>query len=123
MEFESLRPEGANRTITFYEASGRLQMVDRIDEGRNRLSYNQVVYDSLITNTFSISEGQPLSARVRCDRQIEISRGDWQTRVETSSVMTSDVSHFHLTNTLDAYEGQTRVFTKSWSRAIPREWV
>jgi hypothetical protein len=60
---------------------------------------------------------------VQCNRQVEISRGDWHTRVETLSVMTGDASHFHLTNVLDAYEGQTRVFTKSWARAIPREWV
>jgi hypothetical protein len=37
--------------------------------------------------------------------------------------MTSDSGHFYLTNVLDAYEGQVRIFTKSWTRAIPRECV
>jgi hypothetical protein len=77
----------------------------------------------VITNIFSIVEGQPTSARVECKRQIEISRGDWETRVETSSVMTSDRHDFYLTNILDAYEGQVRVFTKSWTRKIRRELV
>jgi putative CocE/NonD family hydrolase len=122
-EFENIRPEGSRRTFTYDVGTGRLQMVDCIDEGRNRLSRNGTVYDSLITNKFSIIEGQPLSARVQCDRKVEISRGDWNTRVETSSVMTSDANHFHLTNVLDAYEGQVRVFTKSWTRQIPREGV
>ena len=122
-EFENLRPDNSTRTFTYDVVAGRLQMLDRIDEGRNRLLGSDTVYDSVITNTFSIIEGQPLSARVQCNRQVEISRGDWQTRVETLSVMTSDASHFHLTNVLDAYEGQVRVFTKSWSRKIPREWV
>ena len=97
-------------------------MMDRIDDGRNRLS-NGIIYDSVITNIFSIVEGQPTSASVQCKRQIEISRGDWETRVETSSVMTSDKDYFHLTNILDAYEGQVRVFTKSWTRKIRREMV
>jgi hypothetical protein len=97
-------------------------MVDRIDDGRNRLS-NGIIYDSVITNIFSIIEGQPLSAKVECKRQIEISRWDWQTRVETSSVMTSDKEYFYLTNLLDAYEGQVRVFTKSWTRKIHRDMV
>ena len=123
LQFDSLRPEASQRSIVYDQPAGRLQMVDRIDEGRNRLRYNGTVYDSIITNTFSILEGQPLSARVQCDRQIEISRDDWKIRVETLSVMTSDATHFHLTNILDAYEGQVRVFTKSWTRAIPREWV
>jgi hypothetical protein len=122
LDFESLRPEDGTRTFTYDVTKGRLQMVDRIDDGRNRLS-NGIIYDSVITNTFSIMEGQPTSARVECKRQIEISRGDWQTRVETSSVMTSDKDYFHLTNILDAYEGQVRVFTKSWTRKIHREMV
>jgi hypothetical protein len=122
LEYESLRPEDGTRTFTYDVTRGRLQMSDRIDDGRNRLS-NGIIYDSVITNSFSILEGQPTSARVECQRQIEISRGDWQTRVETSSVMTSDHDHFYLTNVLDAYEGQVRVFTKSWTRKIRREMV
>jgi len=122
LEYESLRPEDASRTFTFDEVSSQLQMVDRIDEGRNRLS-NGMIYDSVSVNKFSIIEGEPTSARVECTRQIELSRDDWITKVETLSVMTSDREYFHLTNVLDAYEGQTRVFTKSWTRKIRRELV
>jgi hypothetical protein len=123
LEYESLRPDVSTRTITHDPVTGRLQMLDRTDEGRNLLQPSGIIYDSVITNTYSITEGQPLSARVQCDRKIEISRGDWQTRVETTSVMTSDADSFHLTNVLDAYEGQVRVFTKSWSKKIRREEV
>jgi uncharacterized protein len=123
LEFESLRPEASTRTITRDPATGSLQMLDRTDEGRNLLKPSGILYDSVITNTYSITEGQPLSARVQCDRKIEISRDTWQTRVETTSVMTSDAEYFHLTNVLDAYEGPVRVFTKSWSRKIRREEV
>lgn len=122
LEFESLRPEDANRVFAYDSVKGRLEMTDRIDDGRNRLS-NGMIYDSLIINKFSIVEGQPTSASVECTRQIELSRDDWVTRVETKSVMTSDQEHFHLTNVLDAYEGQARVFTKSWTRKIRRELV
>jgi hypothetical protein len=116
LEYEPLRPEDATRTITHDVVSGRLQMVDRIDDGRNRILSNDLVHDSVTTNIFSIVEGQPLSARVQCNRQIELCRGNWHTRVETTSIMTSDLNHFHLTNVLDAYEGDVRVFTKSWTR-------
>jgi hypothetical protein len=122
LEFESLRPEDANRTFTYDVVKKHLQMVDRIDDGRNRLS-NGIIFDSVITNSFSILEGQPTSARVECKRQIGISRGDWVTRVETSSVMTSDGDYFHLTNILDAFEGPVRVFTKSWTSKIRRDMV
>jgi len=122
LEYASLRPEDGTRTFTYDVTKGCLQMTDRIDDGRNQLS-NGIIYDSVITNIFSIVEGQPTSASVQCKRQIEISRGAWQTRVETFSVMTSDKDHFYLTNLLDAYEGQVRVFTKSWTRKIRREML
>jgi putative CocE/NonD family hydrolase len=122
LEFEILRPEDANRTFTYDSVKGQLQMVDRIDDGRNRLS-NGIIYDSMITNIFSILEGQPTSARVECKRQIEVSRDDWVTRVETSSVMTSDKNYFLLTNVLNAFEGPVRVFTKSWTSKIHRDMV
>jgi mRNA degradation ribonuclease J1/J2 len=123
LEFESLRSEESTRKITYDVTTGRLQMIDRVDDGRKRLSYNGIVYDSILVNTYSIIEGEPLSARAQCDREIEISRESWQTRVETHSVMTSDAGHFYLTNVLDAYEGQVQVFTKSWTRVIPRDCV
>jgi hypothetical protein len=123
LEYEVLRPESSYRTVT-HDVTGRcLQLVDQVDEGRNSILSNGIIRDSVLTNSFSISEDQPLSARVECSRQIEISRGDWQTRLETMSIMTSDYSHFHLTNILEAYEGQVRVFTKTWTRSIPREFV
>ncbi|HHW74398.1 MAG TPA: CocE/NonD family hydrolase [Firmicutes bacterium] len=118
-----LRPEGSSRNLQYDVAAQRLQIIDCIDEGRLRLADNDLVYDSTLENIYSIVEGEPLSARVRCTRCIEISRGDWITRVKTLSVMTSDENHFHLTNVIDAYEGEVRVFTKSWATAIPREHV
>lgn len=123
LECEVLRPETSQRTISYEETSGRLRMTDCIDEGRQRISPNGLEYDSVITNIFSIVEGQPLSAQVQCERKIEICRGEWQTRIQTYSLMTSDAEFFHLTNTLDAYEQNVRVFTRSWTKKIPRNWV
>ncbi len=122
LEHEVLRTEDASRTLRYEVTTGRLEMVDTFDEGRNRLS-NGLVYDSRVTNTFSIVDKQPTSASVECKREIEISRDDWNTRVETSSLMTSDKEFFHLTNVLNAYEGAVRVCTKSWARKIRRDMV
>lgn len=123
LDSEWLRLDGSSRNVQYDVTTRQLQMIDRFDEGRRRITGNGLVYDSVIVNTFSITEGEPLSARVECNRRIEISRGDWVTRVETMSVMTSDATNFHLTNVLDAYEGQVRVFTKSWTSAIRRQSV
>ena len=57
------------------------------------------------------------------DLTIKIGRGDWRTRVETNSFMTADAATFRVTNMLDAYEGDTRVFSKTWTFTVPRDLV
>ncbi len=78
---------------------------------------------AVLVGAGTIIADDPLSAQVRCERTIGIGRGEWQTRVETSSVMTADAQAFHVTNLLDAYERNTRVFTKTWTFKVAREWV
>jgi len=37
--------------------------------------------------------------------------------------MSADADTFYITNVLDAYEGNTRVFTRTWHIQIPRHLV
>ena len=74
-----------------------------------------------IRDRFSITEGDPLSVVLRSERTAMLARGDWRIRVETVSTMTGDAEAFHLTNAVEAYEGEARVFTRSWTRRIPRD--
>lgn len=50
-------------------------------------------------------------------------RGDWNTEIHTRTVLTSTRTHFRLSATLDAYEGDSRVFSKTWNELIPRYFV
>jgi hypothetical protein len=50
-------------------------------------------------------------------------RGDWAVRTITRTVLTCDPDNFYLRAELDAYEGDTRVFSKNWFRTIPRDLV
>lgn len=74
-------------------------------------------------DSFSIMEGDPLSATAESKRSYHLQRGDWRVEVVTSSTMTSDESSFLLTNSLDAYEGNTRVFSEQWVKQVPRDHV
>jgi putative CocE/NonD family hydrolase len=70
---------------------------------------------------FSIVEGDPLSARVECERTIAIGRGDWQTRVEMRASMSADAEAFHVTGTLDVFEGDRPVASRAHAARIPRD--
>jgi len=58
-----------------------------------------------------------------CERTVVIARDGWRTRTETRSRMTSSADSFFLVNTVEAYEGTSQVFAKTWSATIPRDLV
>jgi hypothetical protein len=50
-------------------------------------------------------------------------RGEWTVRTTTRTVLTADATHFHIRAELDAYEGEARIYSESWSRTLPRDLV
>ncbi len=120
---EVLRRESREREVRRDDIRSRVQLTDRKDKGAVRFSASGLEYDVVSTETFTIVEGDPLSAEVRCDWVIKIGRGDWRTRVETTSLMSSDAERFLVTNILHAYEGNARVFAKTWHFSVPRNGV
>lgn len=106
--------ETCEQTITATPADGT--MVDRAD-GLTRTGRD--------LNRFRLTEGDPLSATVECEREETIGRGEWATRVRTWSRMTADTSEFLVVNRLCAYEGsgerEREVFSRSWTLTVPRD--
>lgn len=120
---EQLRVDARQRTVEHDLIENRWSLVDQLDGGLLRLEADGLTFGSTETNRYTIVEGDPLSAMVRCDRMIHLGRDAWQTRIESSSLMSADAEQFHVSNTLDAYEGHTRVFTKTWHCTVPRDLV
>ncbi|GAA3744141.1 hypothetical protein HDA32_002421 [Spinactinospora alkalitolerans] len=54
---------------------------------------------------------------------MRFTRGDWDVRTVTRTVLTSDAKEFHLHAQLDAYEGQERVASRNWTAAVPRDHI
>ena len=50
-------------------------------------------------------------------------RGNWTVRTETRTVLTSSATHFQILADLDAYEGDKRIYCKSWEQTIPRDFI
>jgi putative CocE/NonD family hydrolase len=73
------------------------------------------------TYTYRADEYGSLSGETRWTRKF--SRGDWQVRTVTRTYLTSDETSFRIRADLDAYEGPSRVFSRSWDSRIPRKLV
>ena len=70
-----------------------------------------------------IVAGDPLSATVTCERHFGVGRGDWRASVRTTSTMSATANIFQVTNVVDAYLGEDRVFTRTWHAELPRDCV
>jgi hypothetical protein len=71
--------------------------------------------------SLSITEGDPNSSVWRVESSIHTRRGAWDTRLMTSSELTSTAEEFHLKEGIKAIEGEKVVFERSWDQRILRE--
>ena len=74
---------------------------------RALLTDSGIEMEELEVDRFTITEGAPLSARVRSERRAGYSRAadGWAVRLESHSEMTADATDFHVWTALTAFEG------------------
>ncbi len=117
---EVLRPATVKRTISHDVITGTHELTLSTDNGRIRYPgsshdklANSHIYEDKYTVIYTISEDDLRAAQVRCTWTLGLDYGEHRTHIATVSTMTADATRFHVSNQLDAYEGQTRVFTSS----------
>ncbi len=71
---------------------------------------------SYSSNNYDTVRGEVVSRR-------SFQRNGSELSTVTRTVLTSTRTHFKITATLDAFEGDARIFSKSWDEDIPRELV
>jgi len=101
------------RAITHRTANDGIRHLDDID----------LDVGSWRDSHYSIAPDDPLSAKVDISSRRLYRRDDWNIGSETRIIMTANETHFIVTATLDAFDGNRRVFAKSWSLEVPRDHV
>ncbi|MFF8642802.1 CocE/NonD family hydrolase [Streptomyces sp. NPDC015345] len=54
---------------------------------------------------------------------MSFARDDWDVSVRTRTVLRCDEDGFLVDATLDGYEGERRVFSRTWNETVPRDWL
>nr|WP_298380394.1 CocE/NonD family hydrolase [uncultured Halomonas sp.] len=93
------------------------------DEGSYRLDNIDLTIAAKVTERYSYAYGHYDSLSGWTEWKRTFRRGDWQVRTVARTLMTSNAEHFRMRATLDAYEGESRIFSKSWDEEIPRDLV
>lgn len=76
--------------------------------------------EALGSERYSIADDDPAQARSEARRRAAFRRGDWQAAVVTRSVLTAEGEDWRFVARIEAYEGGTQLFARSWDLAIPR---
>ena len=108
------------RLVTHDLGTGSVDVVRKSHEAK-LLADTGLVKRRRRVETYSISPSDPLSAEVSTESTSTLSRGEWHVRVEARSRLTADATSFHVTNTVEAFEGETRVFADSRTLSVPRD--
>ncbi|MCP1366461.1 CocE/NonD family hydrolase, partial [Halomonas sp. BBD48] len=93
------------------------------DQGTFRLDDIDLELTSRVVERYSYAYGNYDSLSGWTEWERSFRRGDWMVRSVTRTLMTSNADSFRLRATLDAFEGDSRVFAKSWDEEIPRDLV
>jgi putative CocE/NonD family hydrolase len=118
-----VEPPFERRTITEDRVTGEVVWEWQDGDGTYRIDDIDLTVTIRKTRRLSIHPDDPTSARGETRWFRAYSRGAWQVSAESNIVLTSDRDMFRLVANLDAFEGDNRVFCRSWDEKIPRDLV
>lgn len=93
------------------------------NDARIRLDDIGLTFSRDVTERYSYRSDRYDTVRGEVVQERHFERDDWRVRTVTRTVLTSTRTHFLIRATLDAYEGDVRVFSKSWDESIVRDFV
>ena len=122
--YRQLTPEANRRWIERDLAAGLTRYRVVVDTGETEIAAaDGLIARELRDETYTIRPDDPLSAISECRWTIERRRGAWSIRTETVTRLTMDATHFHITASLAAHEGDVRVADRSWTDRIERRFM
>ena len=90
------------------------------DSGRNRYDDIKLEAQARSTERYSVSEDDPLAATAEVMWSWVFERDDWKIRTESRTHMSCTKRDFILQASLTAYEGESKVFERTFNEVIPR---
>lgn len=103
------------------DANGRVTLHKRLRDPPETLADIGTTLSGGSDWFMSIQEGDPNSGVWQLDWYSTIERGDWKTTTRSSLELTSTADAFRIKESITAWEGEAKVYEKSWDNQIKRD--
>jgi putative CocE/NonD family hydrolase len=118
-----IRPGRSHWKVTRDLANDRNALEVLNDHGTWRLEAIGLELSAKVTEQYGYERDDHQSLRGWCEWVRSFRRGDWCVRTQSRTLLIADRTHFRIRATLDAFEGDSRLFARSWDTSIPRDLV
>ena len=118
-----LEPGETRRTVTRDLGRGTVTLTHLDNGGLERLDGIGLDLRRVAREEFTIAEDDPLAARTTMTRSFEIRRGPWRARTSERLEVSCDAEAFKIVASLEAFEGEERIFSRSWDERVPRDHI
>ena len=128
-EQTELSPAGFRRTIERDLATNETTHTTFVEggdfgaAGLARVEAIDLEVGQSLLKRFIIRDDDPLSARAEVKLHSAFRRGDWSTRISVRTAFHATKESFEVEGELVAYEGEARIFSRTWNRSVPRDLV
>jgi hypothetical protein len=122
LQFTWLREPSRRQRLFRDQTTDRLEFSLEQDSGHMLLLTGMEV-DDWSLETHSLREDDPLSVTQRVQANLEYRREDWNVRIETDSRLWANRDHFYTRCQMEGFEGEEKVFSKTWKEKIKRDFI
>jgi predicted acyl esterase len=120
---EIRKPARRSRVIREDPSTGTTEIIVRRERPSYHLAETGLEVSIEACELYAVREGDPQATTAETRATWRMARGAWSTRTETSTKITCTAAQFEITASLDAFEGERAVASRSWHRRIPRMGV
>jgi hypothetical protein len=121
MERAQLEPPMIERTTSHDAATGEAVLHQLDDAGLFRLEAHDLNCGARTERWLRIRDDDPTTARADMHWTWRLERGDWRIRTEVAGAVWCTASTFETETRIEAFEGDDRVFERTWTKSIPRD--
>jgi len=118
-----LAPAERQWTVRHNLASNEVTLDVVNNDAHLRLDEIDLAFARNVRERFSYRNNRYDTLRAEAVHERRLERGDWRVQTVTRTVLSATRTHFLVRATLDAYEGDVRLYSRSWDEAIPRDLV